>query len=191
MSTALEVLADQGLLDRRRNATGQTLYSLTRWPGLSAGRPVPGWRELWHALAAALTPSGELDDVAEVLDSPAGHLDRTWLALRAATWMAGGLLAVTGDGQWTLTAQGRHTATAVRIAELDDQDVWAALAATRPPGDDTDRVDWPAVAQRLGARPGQMDMWMEKSCERGLLARTGHGTVPTIIGLRQIAAGQG
>ncbi|KQC38997.1 hypothetical protein [Frankia sp. ACN1ag] len=179
LTAAFDVLATQ------RTRHGLSIYYRAGLDDLTpAGCRPPARisrRELWAAVAGVWRSTGNAttQTIAVALDAPAGPVDRTWLALRLATWTAAELLALTNGHRWTLTRAGLARAEQVRTARLGDGEAWAAIAAEH-----LDRpINPDAVARRLGITLPRFDEWTDQAVRAGALARAkGGALVLTIAG---------
>ncbi|MCK9921225.1 hypothetical protein MXD61_04790 [Frankia sp. AgPm24] len=113
------------------------------------------WAAIWAAQAAALDQRTTVEAVADRLDTPAGKVDRALLALRLAAMAARGLLDLTPDRRWVVTARGKDAAAATATRQLGDVEVWQVVAACHTGA----RIDTAAVATRLGVAAMRVDLW--------------------------------
>ncbi|MCK9876617.1 hypothetical protein MXD59_12650 [Frankia sp. Ag45/Mut15] len=177
----LDVLAALGLLAADRTRHNTTIYRLAALPELrtAACRPASGIsaRELWVAVVGtgSKAPDATTDEIAERLDVPAGMVDRTWLALRLATFAAAGRLGLTHEQRWSVTRLGLDYARGIRQAPLTDREMWAAIATEQP---SMRHPVHPAVlAWRLGLETDLVDVWVYRATREGLLTRLEGGVL--------------
>jgi hypothetical protein len=185
LTAALDVLATLELLTSQRTRHGLSIYYRAGLDDLTpAGCRPPARisrRELWAAVAGVWRSSGDAttQTIAVALDAPAGPVDRTWLALRLATWTAAELLALTDGHRWTLTRVGLAWAEQVRTARLGDGEAWAAIAAEQPHPDRP--INPEAVARRLGITLPRFDEWTDQAVRAGALSRAKGGALALTI----------
>ncbi|CAO5152313.1 conserved hypothetical protein [Frankia sp. AiPs1] len=186
----LDVLAALGLLAADRTRHGTAVYRLAAFPELrsTACRPAAGIspRELWTAIIGTHPKAYDTttDCIAAQLDVPAGPADRTWLALRLATYAAAGWLGLSEGRYWSATRPGLDHVQRIRRAPLVDREMWAAIAAEQP---SRRHPLHPAVlALRLALEPGLVEVWVFRAAREGLLTQLEGGVLVTDTGRARI-----